>query len=540
MRMILARCMAIAGLLAGCGSSASSSGSGAFSDDTYATTPNNGGSSYGDSSAADDASGGTDSYQKPDLPPEKEKNYDFGAPEGSPNFVYIPAAGTDNLVKISGASLQVTLVEVGDRPIVAKTVPGHDAVLVINAGSDDVAYVRSSATGDTIDFLAMTPHANTLVVAPDGNSAIAFYDHDHPIAGEPAGSLQDVTLFRLGDKPEVAHLAVGFHPTGVSFRADGSQAFVVTDDGVCVIAPATAKDGDIVPPVALSKNPLDKPVNREVLVTPDGVWAIVRQDGLSGLNAVHLPSKKFATTTLSAVPTDLDVLPDGSAALAIIRDTGEVAIVALPKDPTEVLETTVLSTGTLIAGLAQITDDGKTALLYTTAAGIEQAATLDFATKTISPVLLRKTVDFVVLVPGTRKAILVHLPAQGPNYDDATEKFVDDSEGITLYDLDTGYAKLVLTPVRPTGIASLANPPLSWLLLPDPANLDHGVLRANLTQFQTDIIPLGSPPEYARVLESAQVVAVTQTHPSGRVTFLPVGAGAAKTVTGYELNGKAH
>ncbi len=534
----------IATLSGGCGSTSASSGTG-----TSWSSGANGSSddvTYGDSAASSDSQyGGTDSaaadvYTKPDLPPEKEKDYDFGAPEGSPNFVYIPAAGTDNLVKISGASLQVTLVEVGDRPILAKTVPGHDAVLVINAGSDDVAYVRSSATGDTIDFLPISPHANTLIVSPDGTSAVAFYDHAHPIPGEPAGSLQDVTLFRLGDKPEVAHLAVGFHPTSVAYRKDGTQAFVVTDDGVCVIHPATAQDGDIVPPIALSKDPLDKPAEREVQITSDGAWAIVRQSGLNGLNAVHLASKKLATLALNAAPTDLDLLPDGSAALAVVRDTGEVAIVTLPADPTEVLEATVLSTGSLIAGLAQITEDGKTALLYTTAAGIEQAATLDFATKTIAPVLLRKTVDLALLVPGTRKAILVHSPAPGPNYNDATEKFVDDSEGITLYDLDTGYTKLVLTPVRATGIATMATPALAWLLLPDPANLDHGVLRANLKQFQTEIIALGSPPEYARVLESAQVVAVTQTHPSGRVTFLPVGAGAAKTVTGYELNGKAH
>ncbi len=518
----------------GCGSSDASS------SPNYASSGSFGGGASSDAkSSADDTAAGTGGGGT-QLPAENEKTYDFGAPEGSPSFIFIPSAGTDNLVKISGATLQVTLVEVGDRPIVAKTVPGHDAVLVINAGSDDVAYVRSTASGDTVDFLPITPHANALAVSPDGNSAIAWYDHAHAIAGEPAGSLQDVTLFHLGDKPTAANLAVGFHPTLVTFQSDGSQAFVVTDDGVCVVRPATAKDGDIVAPIALSTNPLDKPAEREVQITPDGTWAILRQSGLAGLTAVHLPTKKLVNVTLSAVPTDLDLLPDGSAALAVVRDNAEVAIVALPKAATDSLLADVLPTHGLTAGLAQITGDGKTALLYTTAAGIEQAATLDFATRTIAPVLLRKTVDFAILVPGTRKAILVHVPAHGPNYDDATEKFVDDSQGITLYDLDTGYTKLVLTPVRPTGIATLSTPELAWLLLPDPAKLDHGVLRANLTQFQTEIIALGSAPEYARVLEQAQVVAVTQTHPSGRVTFLPVGAGEAKTVTGYELNGKAH
>lgn len=535
MRFIPGFSVVLAALLAGCASPTSATDgaySGTFSAaaDVSISGDASSGGGNGGSSSADDAS----------LPPEKEKEYDFGAPEGSPGFVYIPSAGTDNLVKISGKTLQVTLVEVGDRPIVAKTVPGQDAVLVVNAGSDDMAYVRSTGTGDKVDFLPISPHMNALAVAPDGKSAIAFYDHNHPVPGEPPGSLQDITLFHLGDAPTAANLAVGFHPTNVIFRGDSAEAYVVTDDGVCIVHPATAQEGDIVPPIALTDNPLDKPTEREVQVTRDGHWALVRQNNFRGLLAVHLPSQTRLAVPMDATPTDLDLLPDGTGALAMVRDKAQVVIVHLPEALTPTLEMTVLSTGTLTAGLAQITGDSKTALLYTTASGIEQAATLDFATKVIKPVLLRKTVDFVVLVPGTRKAILVQTPAHGPNYADPTEAFVDDSQGLTLYDLDTGYTKLVLTPVRPTGIATLSDPALAWLLLADPANVNHGVLRVNLAGFQTEILPLGSAPEYARVLEDAQVVAVTQTHPSGRVTFLPIGQGVAKTVTGFELNAKVH
>jgi hypothetical protein len=39
-----------------------------------------------------------------------------------------------------------------------------------------------------------------------------------------------------------------------------------------------------------------------------------------------------------------------------------------------------------------------------------------------------------------------------------------------------------------------------------------------------------------RVLESAGVAAVTQQHPSGRITFITTQDGTTKTVTGFELN----
>lgn len=527
----------LASLADGCGTSTADPSSSSWWEQNE--TPGgaaNDAQSGGSGGAASDTSVGGDTG----LPPETEKDYEFGAPEGSPSYVYIPSAGTDNLVKIAGKTLQVTLVEVGDRPIVAKAVPNHDAVLVVNAGSDDVAYVRSGASGDVVDFLAMTPHANTLSVSPAGDTAIVYYDHSHAVAGDPAGSLQDVTVLHLGDKPTSVNVALGFHPTGVAWKNDGTQAYVITDDGVCVFDATKAEDGDIVPAVALQDDPLQKPIGREVKVTTDGLWAVLRQDNLSGLTAVHLPSKKRVHVELVGVPTDLDLLPDGRTAVAVVRSAKQVALVALPLDSTATLPVETLDTGTLTAGLAHVTDDGKTAILFTTVDGVEQAATLDLATRVIAPVLLRKTVDFVLLVPGTRKAVLVHKPAHGPNYYDKTEAFVDDSQGITLYDLDTGYTKLVMTPVKAAGIATLADPALAWLLLRDVGGTNNGVLRANLKGFQTEIVPLGSPPEFARVLEAAGVVAVTQTHASGRVSFLPVDGGEAKTVTGYELNGKVH
>lgn len=487
-----------------------------------------------DSSAGADAGGGSG------LPPEQEKEVDFGAPEGSPNFVYVPVKDADNIVKVAGSSLDVTLIEVGDRPTVVKAVPGEDAVLVISSGTDELAIVRS-ATGedDTVTLVPILPHCNAIAVSPDGEWATVWYDHARAGKGDPVGSFQAVTLVPLTEAaPAPRTLSVGFRPRQVQFTADGKQALVVTDDGVSRVDLATATDGAIVPPVAIDPNPLNKPADREVQTTPDGRWALVRQSGLAGLYAIYLPTGALVEVKMSSVPTDLDLDPSGTMALAVLRESAEVAIVPLPEAATPTLPVDKLSVAPLVAGLASITDDGKTAILYSSVAGVESVAALDLPTRKLVAVPLRKTVDYVWLAAGSRTAVLVHKPADGPLHNvDETEAFVDDSQGYTLFDLDTGYTKLVLTAAAPGGIAASALPKRAWILLPDPADQDHRVQAVTLSNLLVQELTLPSRPEYVRPLDAAGVVAVSQQHPTGRMTFFDAADGSAKTVTGFELNG---
>lgn len=542
-RLLLATTLSCALALAGCaasdvGSEAAGAGGGGFggADGTSGGAfmdAGAGGGGAGEAPGADDDSG------EPPLPPENEKEVDFGAPEGSPNFVFIPVRESDTVVRISGSTLDVALVEVGDRPTVLRAVPGLDAAVVMNAGSDDVSIITSSEAEDTVAFVPVLPHCNAIAVDPSGKVAIAWYDHERAAADDPVGSFQAVSVVRLDEaQDEALTVSVGFRPSQVEFVGDGSRALIVTDDGVSILELGSVQDGDIVVPVPVSPDPLDKPTEREVQITPDATWAIIRASNVTGLRAVHLDSQTIVDIPMSVTPTDLDLLPDGSAALAVLREDAAVAIVDLPSALTDTLVAETISTGGLIAGLARLTDDGSTALLYTSVEGIEQVASLDLNTRKIKPVLLRKTVDFVVLPEGSRRAILVHKAAPGPGYnDDATEAFVDDSFGYTLYDLDTGFTKLVLTPFAIGEIATAAPPTDAWLLLADPAGVEHSVEHVSLQSFLTSRIALGSEPEHARFLELAGKVAITQDHPSGRVTFIDADDGTAKTVTGYELNG---
>lgn len=521
----------LSALLLGC-SDSTSAGSGGWGFSNEAPGAPKADSSSGGSGAAKGGSGpGT-------LPAEKEPEPDFGAPEGSPNYVYIPAAGTDRIIRVAGDTLQVSLIEVASQPTVCKVIPGQDAAVVLHRGSDEVAIIRSSAAGDEVQTLPVLAHCNALAIDPTGQNALVWYSYAAAKPGDPVGSFQGLSLLRLGPgAPSTLSVSVGFRPSDVHFTADGKKAMVVTDDGVSVLELAKLKDGDIVSAVPLSKKPLSK-VEREVLTTDDGIWAVMREADKSALTIVHLPSKQIGEAKLDAPPTDLDLVPGAKAVLAVVRDAGQVAMVDLPDAPTPSYVVKTASMGDLVAGLARLTDDGKTAILYTSVAGIEQVATLDIKTGDVAAVAIRKTVDNLLIMPGTRKAIILHKPGKGPGYDDPTEKFVDDAQGYTLFDLDTGYTKLVLTPVHPLEVAFAASPAKAWLLLPDPAGVSHLVQEADLASFQTADTALGSAPQHARYLQKAGLLAVTQDHPSGRITFVDAETGAAKTVTGYELNGK--
>ncbi|MBI5611419.1 MAG: hypothetical protein HY902_21280 [Deltaproteobacteria bacterium] len=525
--------IAAAVALGGCGeesaSGASSAGWYGFDSGSASKTDVTGG--------VDTASGGV-ATQDTNKPPEKEPEADFGAPEGSPNFVYIPAAGTDRIVRVAGATLQVTLIEVSSQPTVLKVVPGQDAAVVLHRGADEAAVIWSSGAGDTVQTVPVLAHCNALAIDPTGQYAVIWYNHAAAKTGDPVGSFQAMSVIKLGASGSSAlSVSVGFRPQAVQFTADGQKAMVVTDDGVSVLELAKLSDGAIVTAIPLATKPLAK-IDREVLITDDGQWAVMREAGLAQLTLVHLPSKTIALAPLGATPTDVDLIPAGKAALAVLRDAGQVAMIPLPDGATQTFAVQVAEMGDLVAGLARVTDDGKTALLYTSLAGVEQVATLDIKTGVVAPVAIRKTVDNVLLVPGTRKALLLHKPGPGPGYDDPTEKFVDDAQGYTLFDLDTGYTKLVLTPVHPLQVAPALTPAKARLLLPDPAGVNHLVQEADLTSFQTADTQLGSAPQHARFLTKAGLLAVTQDHPSGRITFIDAKTGTAKTVTGYELNGK--
>ena len=108
---------------------------------------------------------------------------------------------------------------------------------------------------------------------------VVYYRSEFAAAGDPVGDFQtiQVLLFNPAQHTtKVRQVSVGFHPTAIHFHEDGTHAYVVTDDGISIVALQGLADGTIAHTVPVTVDALEKPEDREVFVTQDGLYAVVR------------------------------------------------------------------------------------------------------------------------------------------------------------------------------------------------------------------------------------------------------------------------
>ncbi|MFT7625129.1 MAG: hypothetical protein ACI9WU_004320, partial [Myxococcota bacterium] len=381
--------------LAACGADAESSGrAGAASDQNGGPAAGEGGTGGGD--------GG-----EPFIP-EEEIEVNLQAPQGGERYVFVVSTGLDAVVRIDGITLHVDLIEVGGEPTVMRTLGAEDALLVINEGTRDFSVVRmpDPDADPMVTTLDSPSQVNRLEVAEDGQWAVAWYDPDQPGA---VGDLQQVLVLSLGAGAEAVYpVSVGFHPVSVTFQEGGTDAFVVTEDGVSVIEMASLTGPDFVPSIVVTPDPFELWFDREVLITPDGVSAVVRRGGVAELRIVDLASGEPQVVVFPGSPTDVDLTPDASEALVVLRD--EALLLRVPLDDPEGFETIDLS-GTP-AGLATLTPDGGSAVLYSTLDGAEWIAVLDLASGEVAQHKLQKSVSAVAPAPDGKTVLVLHKAAE--------------------------------------------------------------------------------------------------------------------------------
>lgn len=484
------------------------------------------------------------------LPPEVE--LELGQPQAAERYLYVGMPESDTLVKIDGTSLTVATVPVGDAPEVVRAIPGGDDAIALDTGSATATIVRPTVDRDERVSVRTLPRLNALAVDPTGRAAIAWFDLRRAIAaGVPVtaiGSFQDVTVVGLVRGAEVAvDLSVGFRPREVEFDAAGTHAYVITDDGVSVIDLAAALAGEVsvaaAIPVVADPLAFDAASAAEVEITSDGRHAVARVDGEAWLTVTELTTGVRHVVTLAAPATDVDLLPDGSRALALLRDADRAMILDLPGDAIDPSGAEVIDLGALAlgghVGSATLSADGRRALLYTNATAIERVATLDLAASpvTASVRVLQKAVRTAGFAPDGRTALILH-SRTGDGSGGSVAAIVDASWGYSVLDLDTGFVKLTLTPVDPGAFAFAPDAGTAYLALSagDAEGAISTMQVIDLRSFVVEDVRLGSPPELVGVLPAAGVAFVTQAHPLGRVTFVPLGATTTRTITGFELN----
>ena len=464
-------------------------------------------------------------------PPGQEQEVEslYEAPVATGHSIWVANPKSGRIAFIDAASLAVTTIDAGDGPSHLAAVPGRagEAVVVINALSNDATLIERTAAGATLATYPLATQANAWSVAQSGHFAIAWADARLVPGAPETEGFQELTVLDTspgGTRSTV--LAVGYRPLQVGFDAAEQHAYAVTQDGI-VLVDLTQSPPKLLANFPLSDDPLgDDPLTRDVTVTPDGTYALVRHDGSPLVDVLRLTDGQRHTVTLPAAVTDLDLTQDGTRAVAVLRDESQIAVLPVPgifDQPTafrlvDVPERTVAS-----VVLAPQTD---LALLFTNATPVKSLTVVPLAAPTeLRTVRLYAPVLGVFPAPAGRNAVVLHQTA------------TDGTAAFSLVRLDQAL---------PARIAATQAPPFSVAVTDEYAVVTERDDRtsvfatqiAKLDSLAVDRYPLASPPLAAGVVADLRRAYVSQAHPDGRITFFDLDTGLSRTLTGFELGAR--
>jgi hypothetical protein len=565
-------------VLHGCYAAKESDGAPGAGTDGFSGDETGGAPPGGDESGSDDGNG--------QPPPETEDEGDFRVPRASGRFVYSASETTDSVAVIDSVTLAIDVVTVGRGPTVVAPLTADGVVAVLDQTGNDVAILRTDDEGrTTVEILAVSPGGALLYV---------YHDVDGPEALGP-GSDQELTVLEVATS-QAHEMTVGAHPRDVVFDATGSTAYVVTDDGVNVIPTAELAMIDKPDLVPVVDDPAIDPATLEIHVSADQRTALARIAGDPRLFATDLASGEQFTFELPGPSTDLDVATDGSFAIVTLPSTSGSRFVelALPLGPGD--EPVVHDVAGEYVGLAHLSPDGQTMLLYTTVDPFMMEAPLDPGlVSPLDPLAggsggssstgettgstgdastggstttdsdgggddgpgdvpsdqdPRQRVTIARRDGGTwaeRITLFVDHPvvSVGMAPDGANAMLLHEIDpelpatpwSYTLLDLTKEFPvkKLQVVEAEPGPVVFTPDGDRSVVLLRDDSLSIRRVDLVDLRSFIVDALDLGSPPEGAGYVDATEKIFVSQEHPTGRITFLDRD-GNVETVTGYRLN----
>jgi hypothetical protein len=347
---------------------------------------------------------------------------------------------------------------------------------------------------------------------------------------------------------------VGYRPVSISFAADSTKAYAVTEDGVSVVALAMGAVADTVP---LGANGVTDPEDtHDVSITPDGRLAVVRRDGSASIAVVDLASHARTEIPLSGVVTDVDVSADGARAVAVVRATAEVAILPLAGHAPAAADVVHVTITGETVGQVTLTAGGTVAVLFSNAFASERISVLTLgATPAFHVVRLHAPVLSALPTPDGKFAVVLHAADTGadagaPTGTDAgadagavalpeTTTATPDAIAFSIVPLDGTQPAHIETADAPIQAVAIAPTSDSVLLTErDDAGQIFGAYLGLMPSLKVSKYPLASPPIAAGVVGGANRGYVAQQYADGRITFLSLDSGDARTLTGYELGAR--
>lgn len=447
-------------------------------------------------------------------------------PAQTAEYVFVASPERDTVTRIHAATHELRTVAVGSMPRLVRTTPDHARALVLNRGD----HTLSVLDAHTLDH-AVVPvrrHLNQMALSPDGRFVALWHDPRavRPDDPPPEGS-QSFNEVSLVDLSDLSHhpMAVGYDPHEVQFTADSSLAVVVSDDALAVV---DLGQRPLLPQMVPLSAEVQPPRAEEMVLSTDAHWGFLRQQGVGELLVVDLAERSAFPVPVGSGPTDLDITPDGTSAVAVARESRELWIYDL-SDPTASPKVLGLP-GTAPYGQITFAPGGHQALLFTNAAPTDRIAVWDTKTDAITERKLVKPVRDITVDPTGGTALVFHAKEDLP---DAPPSPFTGRWALTLLALSDLRTNPLLLPGEPTDWAASDDGARAYFVMESQPWLE-------VVHFDTllyDEIRLPSLPVFVGILPGADAPTwVSQQHDLGRISFYEHGTGALETLTGFELN----
>lgn len=472
--------------------------------------------------------GGADTGTSDDgLGSEDENGFVALAPASTNVYVFIANPDRNTVTRVNAASLDVLTTEVGVNPQAVATAPDYQTAVTFNQGTDDVSIIDAETMA--VSTVEVRENLNAMEMSPDGEWVICYHDIDADSSssggGSSSGAESSAEISLVNILSQVEHpMTVGPNPHDVVFSEDSHLAVVVSDAYLTVVD-LTASDPQ--PNWIRIADATDPPAAEEVVLSADGHFAIVRQYGTDELVLVDLQTDEVSSLVTGANPTDIDVTPDGSQALAVARGSNEVWSYDLadPYATPTVLE--LPDTG--VFGSLVLTPDGTHALLYSTQSGLSLYADWNRETDEVTTYGLPKPVSGVALSPTGGTALIFH-PKSNGDLDPGSEYY--NHYALTMVDLADFFPHTLRLDGEPIAWANSEDGLRGFLIMDGQPYLEE----LDYDSLLHEDIALKSDPVHVGVMPDSTMVYVSQQHDLGRISFYDYETGVLQTITGFELN----
>lgn len=333
-------------------------------------------------------------------------------------------------------------------------------------------------------------------------------------------------------------MAVGFNPREIRFTDDGTTALVVSDETLALVD--LRSDPERPDVIELDPGTLEPPRAEEVVISPSGTYAYVRQFGTSELIVVDLDLKVVERLEIGDNPTDLDLSPDGSLAVAVARSSRELWVFD-PETPFSTVDVVALPDDENFGSIL-FDPIGEQAILYTTAGTSNHYAAWDLNANTIRVHDVVKPIAGMTITPTGESMMVFHKLEDAPGADPDSPFFGEWA--LSLVDLRDFRSNPLKLPAEPTGYANSNNGRLGYFIMegqPFLEVIDYVSLLYTEVRLRSNPVYVGVLPDLDPTDGDEPVAWASQEHELGRITFFDPdggedGEGTAETITGFELN----